>query len=251
MTSIGVSTTSCLDLDLASLAALALPPTNTTTTTMKKTLAPRRPAYKPRPADTSGVRLPEALLGATELLAENTHEVWGAGRVATGWSYGPQRDDANKTSPCLLPYHKLSNKEQEYDRRTSIETVKLITLMGWQILPPADRKMLARDTHWPSQKTYTPRPLDTAGVKLPAEMEALVDRLAENTHDQWAVGRLSEGWTLGPSRNDKLKTTPLLVPYADLSAEEKSYDINTSRETLKLLVKLGFTFERSKTRVKV
>ena len=41
--------------------------------------------YNPKPIDTDGVILSEELLALTELLAENTHEVWAAGRIRDGW----------------------------------------------------------------------------------------------------------------------------------------------------------------------
>lgn len=47
-------------------------------------------------------------------------------------------------------------------------------------------------------------------------------------------------WTHGAERNDALKQHPCLVPYEELPEEEKEYDRNTSKETLKLIMKLGF-----------
>ncbi len=88
--------------------------------------------------------------------------------------------------------------------------------------------------------TYTPRPLDTSGVALPPSLTALLERLAENTHDVWAVTRIGQGWTHGPSRNDAAKQHPCLVPYADLPDSEKEYDRKTAEETLKLIVALGY-----------
>jgi hypothetical protein len=46
--------------------------------------------------------------------------------------------------------------------------------------------------------TYEPKPIDTSSVTLPADLLALTERLAENSHDHWAAQRLAEGWTLGP-----------------------------------------------------
>ena len=37
--------------------------------------------YEPKPVDTSRVRLTDSLLELTELLAENTHEVWARQRL--------------------------------------------------------------------------------------------------------------------------------------------------------------------------
>ena len=89
--------------------------------------------YKPNPIDTSNINLPEELLALAEKLAENTHEVWAQGRIAEGWTYGEERDDATKKHPCLVPYSELPESEKEYDRRTSLETLKCVIKLGYKI----------------------------------------------------------------------------------------------------------------------
>lgn len=89
--------------------------------------------YTPHPIDTKDVVLPDELNELAEKIAENVHEVWSSGRMADGWTYGEQRDDANKKHPCLVPYSELSEAEKDYDRRTSQETVKLIIKLGFRI----------------------------------------------------------------------------------------------------------------------
>ena len=90
--------------------------------------------YKPQPVDTSEVSLPDELIKLTDKLAENTHEVWAAGRIKEGWTYGETRNDKKKTNPCIVPYDKLPDSEKEYDKNTSIETIKLILKLGYRIL---------------------------------------------------------------------------------------------------------------------
>ena len=90
------------------------------------------------------------------------------------------------------------------------------------------------------KKIYTPAPIDTTDVTLSEELLALVERLAENTHDVWAAERIRQGWTYGPQRDDQAKQTPCLVPYCDLPEEEKVFDRNTAMETVRLLLKLGW-----------
>ena len=90
--------------------------------------------YKPQPVDTSEVSLPEELIKLTDKLAENTHEVWATGRLKDGWTYGETRNDEKKTNPCLVPYDDLPDSEKEYDKNTSIETIKLILKLGYRIL---------------------------------------------------------------------------------------------------------------------
>ncbi|MDE5999482.1 MAG: Ryanodine receptor Ryr [Bacteroidaceae bacterium] len=93
-------------------------------------------------------------------------------------------------------------------------------------------------------KQYTPQPIDTTDVKLPEELEQLVEQMSKNVHEVWAETRISQGWTYGEQRNDELKTHPCLVPYEELPEEEKEYDRNTSIGTLKLIMKLGFMMSR-------
>ena len=89
-------------------------------------------------------------------------------------------------------------------------------------------------------KKYIPQPIDTTDVVLPRELEMLVEQMSKNVHEVWAETRIKQGWTYGEQRNDELKTHPCLVPYEELPECEKEYDRNTSVETLKLIMKLGF-----------
>lgn len=94
------------------------------------------------------------------------------------------------------------------------------------------------------KQKYIPQPLDTSDVELSEELQQLVEQLAKNVHDIWAVGRLNDGWIYGPERNDTLKQHPCLVDYSDLPDSEKEYDRNTAMETLKMILKLGWKVEK-------
>ena len=87
---------------------------------------------------------------------------------------------------------------------------------------------------------FTPTPLDTSDVVLPQELQDLGEIIAKQVHNIWSQNRLRDGWKYGPKRNDALKQTPCLVPYEQLSDEEKAYDRDTAFSTLKLICKLGF-----------
>lgn len=91
---------------------------------------------------------------------------------------------------------------------------------------------------------YIPQPIDTSDVQLPEELNPLLEAMAKNVHEIWAQTRISQGWQYGPERNDAEKLHPMLIPYEDLPEEEKVYDRNTSVETLKLILKLGFIIEK-------
>ncbi len=92
--------------------------------------------------------------------------------------------------------------------------------------------------------TYIPKPIDTADITLSAELQELTEEMARNVHEVWSQTRINDGWTYGPERNDAQKKHPCLVPYDDLPESEKEYDRNTSQETLKLILKLGFEIRK-------
>lgn len=95
------------------------------------------------------------------------------------------------------------------------------------------------------EKEYIPRPVDTCDVELPAELLPLAEEMARNVHEVWARNRINDGWTYGSERNDSLRQHPCLVPYEELPEEEKEYDRATSLETLRLILKAGFTITRT------
>lgn len=77
--------------------------------------------------------LPSELSPLVELMAENVHDVWMRTRTEQGWTYGPERNDAEKKHPCLVPYDQLPEEEKVYDRNTSIETLRFIIDHGFDI----------------------------------------------------------------------------------------------------------------------
>jgi ryanodine receptor 2 len=87
---------------------------------------------------------------------------------------------------------------------------------------------------------YVPKPVDTSDVEIPEELKPLIEKMSENVHEVWSKTRIEQGWSYGKQRDDYKKHHPCLIPYDDLTEEEKVFDRNTSLETLKLIIKLGF-----------
>lgn len=83
--------------------------------------------------DTSDVQLPQELNELVEKMARNVHEVWAQSRISQGWTWGPERSDALKHHPCLVPYEDLPEVEKAYDRDTALGTLKLICKLGFKI----------------------------------------------------------------------------------------------------------------------
>jgi len=125
--------------------------------------------YKPRPFDTSEVKLNKPLQDLIEELAKNTHDTWARHRMANGWTYGPRRDDVKKTNPCLVDYADLPDSEKQYDRDTASETLKCIIKLGYHIQEPV--------------KTVKP----TADIKLLSLMDRLKNAKAIATEEMITI----------------------------------------------------------------
>lgn len=89
--------------------------------------------YKPQPIDTKDVQLSDELNALVEIVAKNVHEVWAQSRIEQGWIFGVERNDVQKKHPCLLPYENLTEEEKDYDRKTVLETLRVITKLGFTI----------------------------------------------------------------------------------------------------------------------
>lgn len=105
--------------------------------------------YVPKPIDLSDVNLNEELNELREAIAKNVHDVWAKERLAQGWSYGPQRDDAKKETPCMVEYAELPDSEKRFDREVAMNTLKLVVKLGYDIVKrenvPLCMELLCKD----------------------------------------------------------------------------------------------------------
>lgn len=93
---------------------------------------------------------------------------------------------------------------------------------------------------------YIPKPLDVSNVVLPEGLEELTESLSKNVHEVWAAGRIAAGWKYGPVRDEIKKEHPCLIPYEDLSEEEKDYDRATALSTLRFIILKGYSVKKEK-----
>lgn len=201
--------------------------------------------YTPQPVDTRSVRLPNSINLLSELLSQNAHEVWAVGRIQQGWRWGPQRDNDELLHPDLVPYEDLTEQDKQYDRDTSMSTLKVITALGYILEPPSTAEEIGIEFGEPALEeggTYEPKPIPTGDVKVPGYLRSVIELLAENTHEVWAKMRMEQGWKYGPRRNDDKKEHNGLVPYMYLTHDEKQMDRNTAMQTVKVILRCGFVF---------
>jgi hypothetical protein len=135
--------------------------------------------------------------GPLETIARAIHERWRVEQRATG-----------KAAPS---WSELDESRQESSRGQARDIAVKLRSIGCAVAPLSE----------PSATDFT----------FTAEE---VETLAIAEHDRWVNERLSSGWTLG-EKDPVQKTTPYLVPFADLPRDIADYDRMFVREIPALL----------------
>lgn len=91
---------------------------------------------------------------------------------------------------------------------------------------------------------YNPQLFFDSTIPLPEDLESLKEDLSKNIHDVWAAKRMADGWKYGPVRDDAKKEHPCLIPYEDLSEEEKDYDRATALSTIRFILSQGYSLSK-------
>lgn len=99
--------------------------------------------------------------------------------------------------------------------------------------------------HDNTDMTYKPNLVDTTTVRIPSNLESLIEQLSEQVHESWAATRIAQGWSYGPSRDDATLQHPGLVPYSELTESEKDVDRATVVSTIKLMLHFGYEISQS------
>ncbi|XP_012989669.2 ryanodine receptor 2 isoform X4 [Esox lucius] len=82
-------------------------------------------------------------------------------------------------------------------------------------------------------------------VSIPENLEFVVNKYAEHTHEKWSMEKFSNGWVHGEFC-EQTKVHPLLKPYRALAERDKEAYRWSIKETVKSMLAFGWTIERSK-----
>lgn len=119
-----------------------------------------------------------------------------------------------KVDPVMLPWAELREDLKEDNRQQAAYSVEVLGKAGYRVGALSA----------------------TAVKKFPDDQ---VEMMAEMEHGRWVVRRLTDGWRYGTRRDPDTKTSPYLVPWADLPEKVKDYDRLAIRRWPALLEKAG------------
>lgn len=99
---------------------------------------------------------------------------------------------------------------------------------------------------------FVPNPVDISAVLLPALVDNIKDKLAENIHEMWALNKIEAGWSWGERRDDLHRIHPCLTSFEKLPPAEKRYDCQLAVQTLKTIISLGYyiTLDKPPARIR-
>ena len=160
---------------------------------------------------------PQLLLGGTgELFAQARH----AGYVRNEQALGHTRE----SNPALAPWEELHENWKESNRRFADGIGATLEAAGCVLVPLA-----MRDDGTPAFE-FTPEELES---------------LARREHDRWMADLEADGWRFTPGEKDvDRKLHPLLVPWEQLTEEDREKDRDAIRELPAMIELTGFRVQR-------
>lgn len=151
-----------------------------------------------------------------EKMAEEAHELFCKELKLRGYKYGPETRDDSKQHRSLRPYNELSEDKKEQNRDNVRDIPYKLASVGYKIVPLDDR--------------ITPCQFSVYEMKILSSME----------HERWMKQELdSDQKKLSEMGNEK-KLDKNLVPWKELSDEEREKDRIMVRNIPTILASVGY-----------
>jgi hypothetical protein len=65
---------------------------------------------------------------------EQQHESWLDLKIEEGWTYGPEKNEALKTHPCLVPYRELPKEQRLKDSLFRAVVLQSARMLGLEVI---------------------------------------------------------------------------------------------------------------------
>ncbi|MBN1618230.1 ATPase [Candidatus Dojkabacteria bacterium] len=156
-----------------------------------------------------------------EQLAKATHEIFCEGLRSRGYQFGTVTSESDKTHSALIPYENLDESLKEQNRQSVKDIPNKLSKINYIMIH-------AR----------------TNEIKVELSKEQ-IEILSKFEHERWLNSKLEDGWTQGDQTDREQKKHKLMVPYKELSEEEKDKDRDLVRGIPDILYRAGYTIEKT------
>ncbi|GBG29206.1 Ankyrin repeat domain-containing protein 1 [Hondaea fermentalgiana] len=131
--------------------------------------------FIPHPVRTSAVHLNAELLRLSHSIARNMHNVWAQSLSELGWRYGRDKDPDEKVHPHLLPFDSLSIEGAKYNMDMSVETLKVILSLGYEIHRRVEAPRFGRNDTTTTDPSTTPNAaLSSSSSREPVQQDPVM-----------------------------------------------------------------------------
>jgi len=154
----------------------------------------------------NGKRTENLTLANIEKLAKAIHENYMKEQTAAG----------NTQLPNAVPWEELTEEFKESNRNAARSFEEKLNSVGYAIA--------SGDSPHPAVTSFD---------------DATILKLSKAEHDRWMNEKLANGWTYAPVRDNAQKHHPMLIPFEQLSQEEKDKDTAIVKNMIPLLASVG------------
>uniref|UniRef100_A0A5F8HEA4 Ryanodine receptor 3 n=1 Tax=Monodelphis domestica TaxID=13616 RepID=A0A5F8HEA4_MONDO len=186
-----------------------------------------------------------------KLLTNHYEQCWKYYCLPSGWgSYGLAVEEELHLTEKLFwgIFDSLSHKK--YDAELFRMALPCLSAIAGALPPDyLDTRITAtleKQTSVDAEGNFDPKPINTINYSLPEKLEYVVTKYAEHSHDKWACDKSQNGWKYGISLDENVKTHPLIRPFKTLTEKEKEIYRWPARESLKTMLAVGWTVERTR-----
>ncbi|AWP16638.1 putative ryanodine receptor 3-like [Scophthalmus maximus] len=185
------------------------------------------------------------------LLTNHYEQNWKYYCLPSGWgSYGTASEDELLLTKKIFwgVFDSLSQKK--YDAELFKMAMPCLSAIAGALPPDyVDASIsttVEKSVSVDAQGNFDPKPINTANIAVPEKLEHFANKYAEHSHEKWSAEKVLLGWKYGDCVDEKAKTHPQLRTYKALTEKEKEIYRWPIRESLKSMLAMGWSVDRTK-----
>ncbi|XP_050933914.1 ryanodine receptor 3 isoform X2 [Lates calcarifer] len=185
------------------------------------------------------------------LLTNHYEQNWKYYCLPSGWgSYGTASEDELLLTKKIFWGVFDSLSQRKYDPELFKMAMPCLSAIAGALPPDYVDASISTTVEKPvsvdAQGNFDPKPINTANIALPEKLEHFANKYAEHSHEKWSAEKVLLGWKYGDCVDEKAKTHPQLRTYKALTEKEKEIYRWPIRESLKSMLAMGWSIDRTK-----
>ncbi|KAM9341381.1 ryanodine receptor 3 [Symphorus nematophorus] len=185
------------------------------------------------------------------LLTNHYEQNWKYYCLPSGWgSYGTASEDELLLTKKIFWGVFDSLSQRKYDPELFKMAMPCLSAIAGALPPDYVDASITTTVEKPvsvdAQGNFDPKPINTANIALPEKLEHFANKYAEHSHEKWSAEKVLLGWKYGDCVDEKAKIHPQLRTYKALTEKEKEIYRWPIRESLKSMLAMGWSIDRTK-----